>query len=330
MKKEDLYESIGALDDELVAAADISVKKRSLGKKVAAVLITLTAGAAAALIAAMPALKAKPLVPENTTTPQISEQVQTEQAGGETAAVPQWKDRTISERFSEFNFSGKTYCTRITALPADKIGREAGTAALSGFDIYTDKNYSENAAVFEIKGISADCALAVRFNSDDAYYAYVNSYYTPATLGEFISALNLSETLTCAGALRTGVNSRGEEEITEYKSVPAEKLIKLLSDNASAALVPEYDDFMFIRDAVSVSVGLSLLGYKNVSLSISDSGYLQTNILDTGKCFFIGEENARAFGEYLETLEKERLEAVSGASDSSAGEEMTSPAYSPE
>jgi hypothetical protein len=41
------------------------------------------------------------------------------------------------------------------------------------------------------------------------------------------------------------------------------------------------------------------IGYRNISLSVDDRGYLQTNILDTGKSFYIGEDNVRAFVDYV-------------------------------
>ena len=50
---------------------------------------------------------------------------------------------------------------------------------------------------------------------------------------------------------------------------------------------------------MSVSVDIPLLGYKNISAWVTETGYLVTNILETGKGFYIGEENVQKFVDYI-------------------------------
>ena len=42
-----------------------------------------------------------------------------------------------------------------------------------------------------------------------------------------------------------------------------------------------------------------MLGYENISLGVTENGYLTTNILNTGKAFFIGAEKAQMFMDYV-------------------------------
>ena len=55
---------------------------------------------------------------------------------------------------------------------------------------------------------------------------------------------------------------------------------------------------------MNISINFELLGYKNISIGITEDGYITTNILDTGKAFFIGPEKATEFMDYvLETCD---------------------------
>ena len=52
--------------------------------------------------------------------------------------------------------------------------------------------------------------------------------------------------------------------------------------------------------ATDSSISLSLLGYENISISVTRDGYITTNILDTGKAFYIGKNAAENFLSYLD------------------------------
>ena len=49
------------------------------------------------------------------------------------------------------------------------------------------------------------------------------------------------------------------------------------------------------------TVDVPLLGYKNISLGVTEDGYIVTNILDTGKAFYIGKDKTEAFIKYVES-----------------------------
>ena len=50
---------------------------------------------------------------------------------------------------------------------------------------------------------------------------------------------------------------------------------------------------------MDISIDVNIISYRNISLSVTDSGYLQTNILDTLKSFYIGEDAVQAFVDYV-------------------------------
>ena len=50
---------------------------------------------------------------------------------------------------------------------------------------------------------------------------------------------------------------------------------------------------------MEISVDIPILGYRNISCSLTEEGYLVTNILDTGKAFFIGKEKVQEFVNYI-------------------------------
>ncbi len=73
----------------------------------------------------------------------------------------------------------------------------------------------------------------------------------------------------------------------------------MLLSNADA--VNEYSDLDNEQPEklLDLCVSVPILGYENISLSIHEDGYLITNILSTGKKFFVGEENTQAFVDYV-------------------------------
>jgi len=85
----------------------------------------------------------------------------------------------------------------------------------------------------------------------------------------------------------------------EYTNVDKAKVWELLFSDTAAKAVKDYDSMYFER-AADIAIDLKLLGYENISLAVTRDGYLTTNILDTGKAFYIGKPAAEKFLSYLE------------------------------
>ena len=223
----------------------------------------------------------------------------------DTAILPKWNEMSISQQFGEVEYTNNKYSSRIAKISKNNIIKNIGNATLTGYDTYTKTTYSKKGDLHSIKGIAEKCAIAVKFEGDTDYYVYVNSYYRPKTLGEFIEVLNLKDNISFGTIYYNYWDKDSEENINvEFYDVDNEiiwnklfcnlNLENIYSDNDTGKYTSER-----FSQSISISVDIPLLGYKNISVSLTDKGYMLTNILDTGKGFYIGEDKVKEFLEYI-------------------------------
>ena len=226
-------------------------------------------------------------------------------ANSETAIVPKWDEMSISQQFYEVVYNNNRYSSKITKISNNNILRNIGNATLTGYDTYTETSYNKNAELYSIKDIEEKCAIAIKFVGDTDYYVYVNSYYRPTTLGEFMKDLNLEEIASFGVIhynywdedLQENINVEFygvDNKIIWQKLFNNKNLENIYSDNDIGKYTSEK-----ITQSISIEVNIPLLGYENISLSLTDKGYLLTNILDTGKGFYIGEDKVQEFLNYI-------------------------------
>ncbi len=224
--------------------------------------------------------------------------------GSEIAEVPHWEDMAIYAQYFEIELNGSTYTARSGQIPPEKLGRELARTTAGGWDEYAavageDPNRYTDVTVYEISGISPDCAAAVLYHGSDVYYAAVNSYYCPDTLGQFIDDLDLKNTAVFNCAYYEFKKISGKYACARFDGLDGNMVWEMLLSAPEAE--NRYDDLNFQQPdkILDISVSIPLLGYENISLSICEGGYIITNILDTGKMFCIGEENTEAFIDYV-------------------------------
>ncbi len=248
----------------------------------------------------------------------------------ELAEIPHWEDMELYEQYSEIQIdqtalSGITYSVHGTEVPPELIrdfidtkeptdnlkssdsSEATGLSVIAlGWDEYAavageDGRRTCLATVYAIDKLSPECAIAVRYEGNDIYYAAVNSLYRPQTLGEFTDSLNLRETLVFSYALYEYQKSDGETATVCFEKLDGEQIWDVLSTCLEAE--NEYSDFDSFASEheklLDFSIDIPLLGYRNISISLWDNGYLETNILDTGKRFFIGEEALQKLLDYI-------------------------------
>lgn len=217
-----------------------------------------------------------------------------------------------------FEYNNNKYYNRNTKISKDNILKKIGRTNLIVYKKNTEDNYIEEfvdssikqetynktADLFSIKKISEECAIAVKFEGENNYDVYVQPNYKPTTLGNFMEDLNLKE-ITSFGTVSYDYYDKDVKEsvYTEFYNVDNNIIWdKLFSDLSLKTL---YDDsinpFKYSSKDVRIhiSVNIPILGYKNISIDLSDTGYLQTNILDLGKNFYIGEEKVKDFLDYI-------------------------------
>ena len=223
----------------------------------------------------------------------------------DTTVVPRWDEMSISQQFGEVQHNNNVYSSRIAKISKDNILKNIGNTTLTGYDTYTETTYSKKGDLYSIKDIAEKCAIAVKFEGDTDYYVYVNSYYRPKTLGEFIEVLNLKDNISFGTIYYNYWDKDSEENINvEFYDVDNEIIwIKLFSNLNLENIYSDNDTGKYtserFSESIEISVDIPLLGYKNISVSLTDKGYLLTNILDTGKGFYIGEDKVKEFLQYI-------------------------------
>lgn len=217
---------------------------------------------------------------------------------GEIVKITPWDERSISEQYSALSYNSANYSSNAAGITADYIGTSLGSYALIGYDTITDTTYTAQGTVCAIKNISPDCAVGVRFEGQTDYYVYVNDGYRPATLKDFIDDLNLTETLSFGSIYYEWMQENGEIAHIEFKNLNDAVVWNMLLSDTSLECV-EFSGNDILINGMSISVSIPLLGYENISLGVTENGYLTTNILNTGKAFFIGTKKAQMFMEYV-------------------------------
>ena len=242
--------------------------------------------------------------------------------------VPSWDDMTVTQKFPYLSFNGYEYSTADRTVPEESAGKKITSATLTGTDSRTGKTYAINADIYEIAGISKNCAVSIKFEGYKELYVCRNSGYRPETLGQLTDDLNLRETLTFGKAYAT-VKKGDTYTETEYSGLDGEKVWEMLLSDRELKNVKDYDSMNFGKELISVSINIELL-YRNISLAVTEDGYLTTNILDTGKAFFIGKEKAEEFYGYVrENCEgTEKITYIVNSSEPS-GTGAASSAYDP-
>lgn len=243
----------------------------------------------------------------------------------EIARIPRWNEMSISQQFGGVEYNNNKYSSKIVKISKDNIIKNIGNATLTGYDTYTETTYSKKGDLYSIKGIAEKCAIAVKFEGDTDYYVYVNSYYRPKTLGEFVEVLNLKDNISFGTIYYNYWDKDVEENIdVEFYDVDNEIIWNKLFSNLNLENIYSDNDTVKytserFSQSISISVDIPLLGYKNISVSLTDKGYMLTNILDAGKGFYIGEDKVKEFLEYI----KENYDGYKIVYVDETGREMT-------
>jgi len=240
-------------------------------------------------------------------------------SNGELAIVPPWNERPVTQQFGTITFNGFEYQTNpaTASIYPSETDELIGTTTSSGHDGQEDKTYTINCEVYSIKSISDKCAVAVKYEEHDGYYPFRNPYYVPATLGDLINDLNLRDNLVF-GMVYEEPAADNNFSMTAYTLPDTSAIWDLLLADTSLKNEGDMRDGVPIFMGVplmGVSIDVNVIGHKNIGISVNADGYMQTNILDTGKTFFIGKDKVQAFIDYVKKNGTEtEIEIVTGPS----------------
>ena len=222
----------------------------------------------------------------------------------EIGKIPRWEDMEIYDQYSEIIINDLQYQAGKGEVSAEQLGAELGTITAKGWDSYAkftgeDANRYCNATVYEIQNISVECAVAVQYTGTNTCYSAVNDSYRPDTLGQFTKDLDLENTLVVHWASYEYQKPLSGAVSVRFENLDTDMVWDLLLSNDSAT--NEYDDLDFDQpqEILGICVSVPLLGYENISISVRENGYIITNILSTGKMFYVGEENTQSFVDYV-------------------------------
>lgn len=295
MKTPKIANAVGYIDDDLISAA-VKTKRKNNNKSrlkwipLASCFAVLVI-ACAALIPFF--LKGGELDPIDNARSIISV---------ESCIVWPWEYQTDYERYSVIYLGGRKYNSRARYIDVDLLDVHLGTCKAEGFDLCNDKTYVDTFEVYKIKDAPEDRIIAAAM--DGEFYVYLlDDAAKPADLGELIDAYNLEKTLKLDRFLK----NEGMDEET-YFSLDADEYIRqILSEMRDAKLVDE-DSLRRVDTnlkSLNFIVTSEALGVYKKSLSVTEDGYLSTNIFEYGYSYFIGEEAAGKIISYAEQNARE-------------------------
>lgn len=302
-KSEELLNAINDIDDKYILDAEPHTASGNPGRELKKILLAGFGAVAVIFVIIMAggiSVKYGESSPTNSGWPTeyIEATYVTEQ---ETMITPHWDEMSIEEQFPWVGYNGIEYGTTgtgydIPSVYPEGIGEPLGAAHLTGYDIYTDTTYETEAQLYAVNGISAECIIAVKFNESDDYYAYINSWYKPKTLGQFLEDLNLKDTISFGTIYYSYFKESGDYTSVEFTGMDKNTVFDMLLYDMSIENVDNYDS-MYFHTIMSMGVNVPLLG--NRSLSVTEEGYVITNILETGKAFYIGRDKVDEFVDYV-------------------------------
>ena len=293
MKKEDLFDAIGSIDETFITEVpEAAAKKRLPGR----LWGTLAAAAAILLIAGIGVFgikgrtKDQGIVYGYTPVEKHVPASDLQAAEGEIAIAPHWDEMMNVQRFKSLSYGGNEYRTMLILVHTENVGNALGMGTLTGQDVYdNDRIHTVEGAVYAIADIVPEAAVCVVFPEEPGRaYAYVNADYKPATLGQFMEDLSFSRWF---GTRHVTVDRHPEQDVV-FEDIDTKTVFDMLLSDASLVNEPGHAGD---EKLLTISANLNIIGNHNKVMTLTKEGYLWTNLLESEKCFYVGKEKAEAF-----------------------------------
>ena len=207
-----------------------------------------------------------------------------------------WNYLSESERHYELMLDGVKFTKNSYRIISDGfVGEKIGTYTLVGYDNITGEQHTVEAEVYQVNNVNKNEFIAVKL-SDKLYSYKKDEYNPPNTLGELFENVDLSK-LT---SLERFSEDDGGAVGKYYKLTNDDYIWDVLSDCDEATFIEENGSnwSKYDRNYISFTVTANALGvYKRV-LTITEDGYLDTNVFNWRYLFYIGEDAANKIIEY--------------------------------
>lgn len=227
--------------------------------------------------------------------------------------APDWEELSFGERFLNITVKDVNYIYGFDRIPEKKIGEHIATQTVNREYLYNDW-HSATAEIYEIKGVSSETYVAVKFNEDESgeYLLYVYPDFETETLGDFIDAINIDNINFIGETVNYHIDyPNGDFYEAGYKVDPRghKQLSGILWQNRNALRCDDdfHSDMPIYVDA-SMTVSFAFVGEQSVRIYISkadDKTHLcisYSSVIGEQFCF---ELQGNTFDDYLSFLEKE-------------------------
>lgn len=282
-----IVNAIGNIDDKLIEAAEKSSRKpRHVWTK-------WCSAAAAAVVLVLAGILIVPHLMHNNSD-ESGRVYRYHVSGAESNRIWPWEYLTDGEKYHTISLDNVTYSIRNCRTIGDEfLGETIGDAEAFGTDDITGKKYTATFEVRRIKGIAQEYMVAA--GNDQGFYVYmVSDFKNPATVGELLENYNLRQNMR----LDHFSENTGDDENSDYSIEDDSYVWDVLTGCSDAKLC---QDDVFNKDGtgyIAFCVSSEALGVYKKVIYISESGYLETNILDYGYTYYIGEKTAREIIDY--------------------------------
>lgn len=292
MTVQQLSDALNQIDDELLPAGER--EEKTAGKKrpwlrLGAAAACLCLVAAGVFAATGPHPDAAPVWPTREVPLTYGA------AGDQEAVVPE------NQLFHWLTWRETEYTPARTEADAGGLGEPLGEAEQHyvGPDGETAVgiDYESVVMAYALPDISPDCAIQIELPSG-VRDVYINTGYRPADLGALLDDLNLREELSFGSAFYLWHKPDGTYATVEFTGPLGEEVWERLLSRTGTPAVENYDSLP-LANIMSVSISIPALGYQNISLGVTADGYLTTNLLATGKAFYLGTEVTEGFVEAI-------------------------------
>ena len=214
--------------------------------------------------------------------------------------------QTPMERYSAFEFNGAAYVSRSNVISDESLLGEiihdenASKYEIFGWDSYTEEEKQElemeGFEIRKIKNADSDKLIAVRiFGEYVVFRSCIGEKEFPQTFKEFYDGYGLSQTLK----LDTYCEKKGYGTDDWFKTDAGQYVIDALADCGGAPLVSSDGAYFSGKKGITFTATSEALGIYKRSLTVTEDGYLCTNIAEYGYTFEIGKDKANDIISYV-------------------------------
>ena len=179
----------------------------------------------------------------------------------------------------------------------DDVGSPIDNITITGYDPVTGTTHKIKAQLCYVDGTNCRAAVAIRYEGDSTYYPAVNINYWPSTLGGMVLQLDFLMKLQIGHIRYDYLDAEDNLHKAEYTGLTYDKMAELLF--ADIELLNVYEDTLSLDNPMKISVSLPVLDEYG-TLTVSENGYLCTDLVSSHNAFYIGEEAAANFIDYVQ------------------------------